>query len=166
MPRLPAVDRLPSPTDCRGAAQPKAARYGKYPLRRHANDGTNSGRLGGEYVAGQVALARHSHQPNIASSICSRVRSRIRGPSGLPMVGGSRRTFFLVSAVSFCSTASTKNCRSEIPDEVARSLARVSNSSGSSTVVRICHNYGISENRQPTVLTQPGGGDASDFEID
>jgi len=41
-----------------------------------------------------------------------------------PITGGSRRTFRL-SGASFCSTASTKNCRSEIPASAARLLALV-----------------------------------------
>jgi hypothetical protein len=46
-------------------------------------------------------------------------------------------------------TASMKNCRSEIPFNAARLFACASNSSGSSTVVRVCHNYAIFGTPEP-----------------
>lgn len=58
------------------------------------------------------------------------------------MAGGAFRTVRF-SGASLDWTASMKNCRREIPLRAALLLASASNSSGSSIVVLICHNYAI-----------------------
>jgi len=57
-----------------------------------------------------------------------------------PIAGGAFRTFRF-SGASLDWMASMKNCRSEIPLRAALLFASASNRSGSSMVVRMCHNY-------------------------
>lgn len=66
----------------------------------------------------------------------------MRGAPRLPIAGGGRRVLRF-SGASLYSMAWIKKFLSEIPSRAARLLARVRISSGSSIVVRICHNYGI-----------------------
>ena len=78
----------------------------------------------------------------MARSICSAVKTSIRGALEFPITGGGRRVLELRGA-RLCSTAAMKKSLREIPDDAARPLAWVRSSSGSSMVVRICHKYGI-----------------------